>query len=52
LFCKAALPALSPHRRAAREDLRRYLALVPQADDADGIGTELAELGGELPRVN
>jgi regulator of sirC expression with transglutaminase-like and TPR domain len=40
------------HRRAAREDLRRYLALVPQADDADGIGAELAEIGGDLPRVN
>jgi regulator of sirC expression with transglutaminase-like and TPR domain len=40
------------HRRAARDDLRRYLALVPQADDADGIGAELAELGGDLPRLN
>jgi len=40
------------HRRAARDDLRRYLALVPQADDADGIGAELADLSGELPRLN
>jgi len=40
------------HRRAARDDLRRYLALVPQADDAEGIGAELADLSGELPRVN
>ena len=40
------------HRRAARDDMRRYLALVPQADDADGIGAELAELGGDLPRLN
>jgi regulator of sirC expression with transglutaminase-like and TPR domain len=40
------------HRRAARDDLRRYLALVPQADDADSIGSELAELGTDLPRVN
>jgi regulator of sirC expression with transglutaminase-like and TPR domain len=40
------------HRLAAREDLRRYLALVPQAEDADSIGVELAELSGELPRLN
>lgn len=40
------------HSRAAREDLKRYLALVPQADDADGIGAELAGLGGDLPRLN
>lgn len=40
------------HRRAAREDLKRYLALVPQAEDADSIGAELADLSGELPRVN
>src|SRR5215475_1061277 len=30
------------HRRAARDDLRRYLALVPQAEDADSVGAELA----------
>ena len=46
LYCKLG------HRRAAREDLKRYLALVPQAEDADAIGAELAELSGELPRVN
>ena len=40
------------HRRAARDDLKRYLALVPQADDADSVGAELAELSGDLPRVN
>jgi regulator of sirC expression with transglutaminase-like and TPR domain len=40
------------HRRAARDDLRRYLALVPQADDAEGIGADLADLSGELPRLN
>jgi len=40
------------HRRAARDDLKRYLALVPQAEDADAIGTELAELSGDLPRLN
>ncbi|MDR3387478.1 MAG: SirB1 family protein [Rudaea sp.] len=40
------------HLRAAREDLRRYLALVPQADDADAVGLQLAELGATLPRLN
>ena len=40
------------HRRAAREDLLRYLALVPQAEDAESIGADLAELGGPLPRLN
>jgi regulator of sirC expression with transglutaminase-like and TPR domain len=40
------------HHRAAREDLQRYLALVPQADDADSVGSELIELGADLPRLN
>ncbi len=40
------------HRRAARDDLKRYLALVPQAEDADSVAAELTELSGELPRVN
>jgi regulator of sirC expression with transglutaminase-like and TPR domain len=40
------------HSRAARDDLQRYLALVPQADDAEEIGLELAELGTDLPRIN
>lgn len=40
------------HHRAAREDLQRYLALVPQADDADAVGSELIELGADLPRLN
>jgi regulator of sirC expression with transglutaminase-like and TPR domain len=40
------------HGRAARDDLRRYLALVPQADDAESIGAELADLGADLPRLN
>ena len=26
--------------------------IVPQADDADSVGSELAELGTDLPRVN
>ncbi|MGH8041168.1 MAG: SirB1 family protein [Rudaea sp.] len=40
------------HLRAAREDWQRYLALMPQADDAEEIGLKLAELGGALPRLN
>ena len=40
------------HVRAAREDLRRYLALMPQADDADTVSLQLAEISGELPRLN
>ncbi len=40
------------HVRAASEDLRRYLALVPQADDADAIALQLTELGTALPRLN
>jgi regulator of sirC expression with transglutaminase-like and TPR domain len=40
------------HLNAARDDLRRYLALMPQAEDADAIGLALAELGTTLPRLN
>lgn len=40
------------HRRAARDDLHRYLALVPQADDVESIAAEVAELGTDLPRLN
>lgn len=40
------------HRRAARDDLLRYLALVPQADDAESVGIELAGLSGDMPRLN
>jgi len=40
------------HSRAARDDLRRYLALVPQSDDADAVGAQLIELGADLPRLN
>ena len=40
------------HVRAAREDLRRYLALMPQADDADTIELQLAGISGDLPRLN
>jgi regulator of sirC expression with transglutaminase-like and TPR domain len=40
------------HLRAAHADLRRYLALVPQAEDADTIGQQIAGLGTRLPRLN
>ncbi len=40
------------HLRAAREDLRRYLALMPQAEDADTVSLALSELGTRLPRLN
>jgi len=40
------------HNRAAREDLNRYLALVPQAEDAESVGAEIADLGVNLPRLN
>ena len=40
------------HVRAASEDLRRYLALVPQAEDADEIAMQLTDLGMSLPRLN
>ena len=40
------------HSRGAREDWQRYLALMPQADDAEEIALKLADLGGTLPRLN
>lgn len=40
------------HKRAAREDFRRYLALMPQAEDAEAIGLQMAELGRDLPKLN
>jgi len=40
------------YARGAAEDLRRYLAFVPQAEDAEAIGLQLAELGSALPRLN
>ena len=40
------------HRRAAREDLQRYLALVPQAEDAEAVGSQLIELGSDVVRLN
>jgi len=40
------------HARAAPEDMRRYLALMPQADDAEAIELQLAGISGDLPRLN
>ena len=40
------------HVRAAREDFTRYLALMPQAEDADGVSMQISELGSKLPRLN
>ncbi|HET8942052.1 MAG TPA: tetratricopeptide repeat protein [Rudaea sp.] len=40
------------HVRAARDDLQRYLGLMPQADDADEIALQLAQIGTRLPRLN
>jgi regulator of sirC expression with transglutaminase-like and TPR domain len=40
------------HVRAAREDMRRYLALMPQADDVDAVSLQLAGISGEVPRLN
>ncbi|MFT3790278.1 MAG: SirB1 family protein [Rudaea sp.] len=40
------------HLRAASEDLRRYLALMPQADDADAVALQVTEIGTDLPRLN
>ena len=40
------------HMRAARDDWRRYLALMPQADDTETITLQLAGISGTLPRLN
>jgi regulator of sirC expression with transglutaminase-like and TPR domain len=40
------------HMRAASEDLRRYLSLAPQAEDADAVALQVAEMGAKLPRLN
>lgn len=40
------------HVRAARDDLQRYLGLMPQADDADEVALQLAQIGTHLPRLN
>jgi len=40
------------HTVAARSDLRRYLALMPHAEDAEAISQQLSELGANSPRLN
>ena len=40
------------HVGAARADLRRYLALMPQADDAESVLQQLSELGISPARLN
>ncbi|UXI69053.1 SirB1 family protein [Tahibacter amnicola] len=40
------------HLRAAREDFRRYLALAPQADDAEAVLNQLIACSGPSPRIN
>lgn len=40
------------HLGAARDDLRRYLALAPQAGDTDEIALRIAGMGVRLPRLN
>lgn len=41
------------HFVAAREDLRRYLALMPQAEDAEAVRLQLAEASTPgTPRIN
>ena len=40
------------HLVAARQDLLRYLALMPQAEDAEAVAQQLSDLGANVPRVN
>ncbi|MBS0571571.1 MAG: tetratricopeptide repeat protein, partial [Proteobacteria bacterium] len=40
------------HVSGAREDWQRYLALMPQAADAEEIALKLAELGSATPSLN
>jgi regulator of sirC expression with transglutaminase-like and TPR domain len=40
------------YAKGAREDLARYLQLLPEADDVDAIRIALIELGSERVRVN
>ncbi|MEO8957852.1 MAG: tetratricopeptide repeat protein [Rudaea sp.] len=40
------------HLRAARDDLQRYLGLMPHADDADEVALQLAQIGSNLPQLN
>jgi len=38
--------------KGAREDLARYLQLLPEADDVEAIRVALIELGSERSRIN
>ena len=40
------------HHRAACEDFRRYLALAPQADDAEAVMAQLIESSGQAGRLH
>ncbi|HSX61770.1 MAG TPA: tetratricopeptide repeat protein [Tahibacter sp.] len=40
------------HHRAACEDFRRYLALMPQADDADAVMAQLIESSSQAGRLH
>ena len=40
------------HLAGAREDLRRYLARQPEADDGDAIRALLVEATAQMPRLN
>lgn len=40
------------YAKGAREDLARYLQLLPEADDVDTVRSTLIDLGSRSPRVN
>ena len=40
------------HAKGAREDLARYLQVLPNADDEDEVRTMLIELNGKRARIN
>lgn len=40
------------YARGARDDLARYLQLLPEADDLDAVRSALVDLSGVSPRVN
>jgi regulator of sirC expression with transglutaminase-like and TPR domain len=40
------------YAKGAREDLARYLQLLPEAEDVDAVRSTLIDLGSSSPRVN
>lgn len=40
------------YAKGAREDLARYLQLLPEAEDVDAVRSALIDLGSSSPRVN